>query len=231
MMRDPQQQLIEQGRDWYHDRIAAIQLERNRYFAAFIFCLILLALALVVLILLMPLKTAVPYVIEIDKSTGITTVVKPLDAQSLRAEQAVTTYFLMQYLNARMSYDWGLRQTNANIVQSLSTAHLFAQYAAQMDIHNPESPIHQYGDNNVVNVHVNSYSYPYANTAEIHFYTENTNKTSPSSQPLRQHWVAVIKYTYANNPLPARLRETINPLGFFVTDFQLNQDIPTAGGQ
>ncbi|HYF97593.1 MAG TPA: type IV secretion system protein [Coxiellaceae bacterium] len=212
--------------DWYQDRYETIKVERNRYFFLLLVCLGVLALSLLVNLMLMPLKRVEPYVVEIDKSTGLTTVLQPTSKVSLRENESVSIYFLYKYLNARMSYDWALRQTNADIVRALSNTATYREYARFMDVNNPDSPIKKYQTTSAMNVHILSHSFPYPNISEIHFYTELTSKTNIGAKPVKQFWVATIKYTYANNSLSLGDREHINPLGFFVTSFQLNQEVP-----
>ncbi len=217
----------EEGNDWYVDRYEAIKVERNRYFALLIIALVALIVSLLIHIAVLPLKTAVPYVIEVDNTTGITTVLKGGDTNAIRGQQAVTDYFLLKYLNSRMSYDWGLRQVNADIVRAMSTTQAYRIYANQIDVSNPQSPIKLYDNSKIMTVHVTSHTMPYSNIAEIHFYTELSDKIAIGNiTPMKQYWVATIKFTYANNSLTSTDRENINPLGFFVTDFQLNQDVP-----
>lgn len=219
--------MVDDGNTWYYDRYESIKVERNRYFLLLIISIVALVTSLLANLMLSPLKTSVPYVIEIDKTSGITTVLQPANLQALREQQTLTTYFLFKYLNGRMSYDWSLRQANADIVRALSTARSYQLYANQMDVNNPQSPIKLYGDNKLATVHVTSHSMPYPNIAEIHFYTELTDKgVSFSGQPSRQYWVATIKYAFSNTNLSLADRENVNPIGFFVTDFQLNQDTP-----
>lgn len=216
-----------EGSSWYQDRFEAVKVERNRYFFLLLICLAVLVLSLLVNLMLMPLKRVEPYVVEIDKSNGLTTVLKPVSTVSLRENEAVSVYFLYKYLNARMNYDWALRQTNADSVRALSNAATYREYAHWMDVSNPDSPIKKYQTNSAISVHILSHSFPYSHIAEIHFYTELTNKMALGAKPVKQFWVATIKYTYAKNALSLNDREQINPLGFFVTSFQLNQEVPS----
>lgn len=215
-----------EGNEWYLDRYEAVKVERNRYFFLLVVCLAILVISLITNLMLMPLKRVEPYVVEIDKSNGLTSVLKPTTTVSLREKEAVTVYFLYHYLGARMSYDWALRQTNADVVRALSNAAVYREYAHTMDVSNPDSPIKKYANNQDVSIHIISHSFPYPNIAELHFYTELTNRSAMGGKPMRQFWVATIKYTYANNKLSLGDRENINPLGFFVTSFQLNQEVP-----
>ena len=210
------------SKSWYADRFDAVRVERNRYLLLLCICLVALILSVIANLLLSPLKTAVPYVIEINKTDGMTTVLKPLDVKSIEQNQAVTLYFLYKYVNARMNYNYGLRQTQAEIVRLLSTKAVFQDYAKQMDVSNPQSPIRLYKNNNTISTRIVSHSFPYPNIAQIHFYTELSNNNSSQ----RRYWQATIKFTYAETALPFEQRININPVGFFVTDFQINQETP-----
>jgi type IV secretion system protein VirB8 len=228
-MQDPNTSFEKQGHDWYVDRYEAIRVERNRYFILMLVCLGLLLLSILANILLAPLKTAVPYLIEVNKDSGLTTVLKPADLKAIQKDQAVTVYFLYKYLNARISYDYALRQINANLVRALSSAQAYQQYANFMDTNNPESPIRRYQTNAKLEMKITSYAFPYPDIAQMHFYTERVNNigtAAPNAKPVRQYWQATIKFAYANVPLPATDRINFNPLGFYVTNFQLNQEIP-----
>lgn len=219
--------LINDGADWYQDRYEAVKVERNRYLLLLIVCFVALMISLLGNLLLFPLKTAVPYVIQTDKTTGITTVLKPTNTESLRQQEAVTTYFLFKYLLARMNYDYGLRKSNANVVRALSSAAAYRQYTQQIDATNPDSPIRQYKNNATIRTYIESYSFPYPDIAQVHFHTElQSDSGVTGNKPTRQYWLASIKFTYANTPLSLADREDVNPLGFFVTSFQLSQETP-----
>jgi type IV secretory pathway component VirB8 len=126
-----------------------------------------------------------------------------------------------------MSYDYALRQINANVVRALSSAQAYQQYAAQMDTSNPNSPIRRYKNQSKIEIKITGYSFPYPDIATIHFYTElQPINASPTTKPTKQYWQATIKFTYSNSPLPSTERINFNPLGFFITNFQLNQEIP-----
>lgn len=223
-MKKQEKSFEKNGADWYADRYNAVRVERNRYFVLLLVCFVALLASVIANLLLSPLKTAVPYVIEVNKTDGLTSVLKPMEVKAIEQNQALTLYFLYKYLNARMNYDYGLRQVQVETVRLLSAVPVFKAYAAQMDVANPQSPIRLYQSNSVVNTKIIGYSFPYDHIAQIHFYTEVINNNGVPS--LRRYWQATIKFTYANTSLPIEQRININPVGFFVTDFQVNQEIP-----
>lgn len=217
------------GSDWYSDRYESLRVERNRYFLLLLLCLSALIASVIANLLLSPLKTAVPYVIEVNKVDGATTVLRPADTRSVQENEAVTLYFLYKYLAARVSYHYGLRQINAETVRALSTAQTYQQYVQQIDTSNPQSPVRLYRDQATIAMKVIGYSFPYPNIAQIHFYTDLQNNAAGGKSPIRRYWQATIKFSYAAAPLPMSERVNINPLGFFVTDFQVNEQMLPKG--
>ena len=53
------------------------------------------------LMLLMPLKTAVPYTLLVDRTTGFVQALKPLDPNAVTPDQALVQSMLAQYVMAR----------------------------------------------------------------------------------------------------------------------------------
>lgn len=219
------QTLEKQGSNWYYDRFEAVRVERNRYFILLIITLVGLLASITANLFLSPLKTAVPYLIQVNKNDGETTVLKPMDYQAVQKDQNVTLYFLYKYLQARMNYDYGLRQVQADTVHALSTASVYQTYVNQVNASNPKSPTRLYQNNSSIHTKIRSYSFPYPNIVQIHFYTELVNNNDPSRSPPRQYWLATIKFTYSKTALTMNERININPVGFFVTDFQLTEEI------
>lgn len=215
------------GAEWYIDRYESVKVARNRYFFLLLVCLVALICSALASLMLFPLKTAVPYVIQIDKTNGATTILKPAGKKIIIEDQAVTVYFLYQYLNARMNYDYALRQVNANLVRALSSNDVYQQYVRAIDANNPQSPIKKYRDTAKITTKIISHAFPYPNIAQVRFYTELSTNSTVSSV-VKQSYLATIRYTYANIALPVSDRENLNPLGFFVTNFQLNEEAPQA---
>lgn len=219
--------LMIEGADWYQDRYEAVKIERNRYLLLLVISLIALMISLLANFMLFPLKTAVPYVVQIDKTTGITTVLEPVNTRSLKQQEAITTYFLFKYLNARMSYDYVFRKDSANTVRALSAVPVYRQYVQEIDSTNQNSPSRQYKNNATISVHIESFSFPYPDIAQLHFYTEvHPMNGMVDTKSTRQYWLASIKFTYQDISLSLNDREYINPLGFLVTSFQLTQETP-----
>jgi len=129
---------------WADDRQDMLRASRR---TAWIVAGVAVAIALfeaIALIVLMPLKTVVPYTLLVDKQTGYVQELKPLDAEKIAPDTALTQSFLVQYVIARESYDAGTVQANYRKVQTWSAQVAKADYVNGMQAANPASPLSRY---------------------------------------------------------------------------------------
>jgi type IV secretion system protein VirB8 len=205
---------------WADDRQDMLRASRR---TAWIVAGVAVAVALfeaIALIVLMPLKTVVPYTLLVDKQTGYVQELKPLDAEKIAPDTALTQSFLVQYVIARESYDAGTVQANYRKVQTWSADVAKADYVNGMQAANPASPLSRY-PRSVVDTRVKSITSMGGNEALVRF---DTVRRDPGgqSQPA-ESWVAVIKYRFSTGPMRAEDR-FVNPLGFQVFGYNRSQE-------
>ncbi|WP_163366505.1 VirB8/TrbF family protein, partial [Klebsiella aerogenes] len=82
-----------------------------------------------------------PYTLLVDRQTGYVQALKPLDAQQVSANAALTQSFLVQYVIARESFDAAALQSNYRKVSLWSAGEARNAYVAGMQASNPESPL------------------------------------------------------------------------------------------
>jgi len=173
------------------------------------------------LLLLMPLKTVEPYTLLVDKQTGFVQALKPLDAQQVSGNTALTQSFLVQYVIARESFDVSALQANYRKVSLWSEGDARSAYVASVQASNPDSPLARLPRSSLVETRVKSVSPLGPNSALVRFETV-LRDAGGSAQPPRA-WVAVIRYRYSGEPMSLEDR-FINPLGFEVTRYQRNAE-------
>ena len=101
-----------QAESWAHDQQDALRASRK---VAWIVASAAAAIAVCeafALIALAPLKTVVPYTLLVDRHTGFVEALKPLDANTVAPDKALTQSFLVQYVIARESFDYDALQSN-----------------------------------------------------------------------------------------------------------------------
>lgn len=175
----------------------------------------------IAIVTMMPLKTVVPYTLMVDKTTGYVQELKPLDAQTIAPDTALTRSFLVQYVIARESYDVSTLQSGYRKVQLWSAETARADYVNGMQAANPTSPLSRYPRTTVVDTQVKSISSLGGNTALVRFETTRRDAGGQPQQP--EAWVAVINYRFSNTPMRSDDR-FVNPLGFQVLRYRRDQE-------
>ena len=209
------------GGSWAQDRNDALRASRRvAWIVAGASLVVTLCLALT-LVLLLPLKTVVPYTLMVDRQTGYVQALKPIDADLVSADRALTQSFLVQYVIAREEFDLATVQTDYRKVALWSTGRARADYLAMMQANNPDSPLARYPRGTIVNVEVKSVTPLGPRSAMVRYETQRRD-AGGTAQPA-QSWVAVIRYRYAGTPMSIADR-FINPLGFQVESFRRSQE-------
>jgi type IV secretion system protein VirB8 len=211
---------------WAEDRQAALNGSRR---TAWIVAGVASAIALMegaALLVLMPLKTVEPYTLLVDKQTGYVQALKPLDAQTVSANAALTQSFLVQYVISRESFDAASLQANYRKVSLWSEGGARSAYVSGMQASNPDSPLVRLPRSTVVETRVKSVSPLGKGAAMVRFETVQRDANG-TVQPARA-WVSVIRYRYSGEPMSLEDR-FVNPLGFEVTSYQRNAEaLPAA---
>jgi len=205
------------AQSWGGDREASLLSSRR---VAWIVAAVAAVIALVegvALVVLMPLKTVVPYTLLVDRQTGYVQALKPLQANTIAPDAALTQSFLVQYVIARESYDITTVQNDYRKVALFSEGGAKSDYLAAIAATNPVSPLNRLPRTTTIEARVKSVSSLRANTALVRFDTIRHDATGASTPA--QPWVAVISYRYAGEPASLADR-TVNPLGFAVTRYR-----------
>jgi type IV secretion system protein VirB8 len=222
-----------EAESWARDRQEGLRASRR---VAWIVAGVAAGVALleaVALVVLTPLKTVVPYTLLVDRQTGYVQALKPLDADRVAPDAALTQSFLVQYVIARESFDIDALQMNYRKVTLWSAEKARAEYLSGIQAANPESPLSRYPRTTVVETRVKSVSSLGRNVAMVRFDTIRRDAGGQSA-PLGS-WAAIIRYRFTNGALSAEDRY-VNPLGFQVLRYQKSPEtlpaepVPAAPG-
>ena len=210
-----------EAESWASDRQEELRKSRK---IAWIVAGVAAAVALLeagALLLLTPLKTVVPYTLLVDRQTGFVQQVRPLEAQRVAGDTALTQSFLVQYVVKRESFDVDQVQANYRDVTLWSAESARAQYIASMQASNPESALNRYPRGAVVETQVRSVSPVARNVAMVRFETR-LRRPDGQTTPIGAY-VAVMRYRFSGAPVSQEDRFT-NPLGFQVVRYRRDQE-------
>ena len=210
-----------EARRWDQDRLAsALRSRRLAWFVAGGACL-LSAASVSAVASLTPLKTTEPFVIRVDQTSGAVDVVRGLSRENPATyDEAVSKYFLAQYVRSREGYLHPAAEDSFRLVSILSTPSEQGRWAALYRGSNPESPQNLYGPDSEVIVSIRAISFINDKVANVRFH----RTVRQTQQVTESDWIATLAFTYAEAPMADsdRLR---NPLGFQITSYRSDPEV------
>lgn len=212
-----------EAQSWDRDRFVAAARSRR---IAWIVASVAIALAIVAVLAIMaltPLKTVVPYVVTVDRSTGATDVTQELRGdKSITYDEAIRKYFLADYVRAREGWIPQAREEFFRKVLALSTREEEARWTAFYKKDNPDSPQNQFTANDAVFVAIRSVAFISPNVAQVRF----VKRLERDQQAIETPAIATITFDVLSKPETEAGRYA-NPLGFQVKSYRADAEVPT----
>lgn len=212
-----------EAQSWDRDRFVAAARSRR---IAWIVASVAIALAIVAVLAIMaltPLKTVVPYVVTVDRSTGATDVTQELRGdKSITYDEAIRKYFLADYVRAREGWIPQAREEFFRKVLALSTREEQARWTAFYKRDNPDSPQNQFTANDAVFVAIRSVAFISPNVAQVRF----VKRLERDQQAIETPAIATITFDVLSKPETEAGRYA-NPLGFQVKSYRADAEVPT----
>jgi type IV secretion system protein VirB8 len=171
--------------------------------------------------MLSPLKTVVPYVITVDRSTGATEVTQQLRGdKTITYDEAVRKYFLASYVRAREGWIPQARQEYFNQVLALSAPEEQRRWISFYKKDNPDSPQNQLTAGDTVFVAVRAVSFISPNVAQVRF----TKRLERDGQAAETPAIATITFDVLSKP-ESEAGRYANPLGFQVKSYRADVEV------
>jgi type IV secretion system protein VirB8 len=210
--------------------------ERRAWWVAFV----AIAMALILAggyFYMLPLKQKIPYLVMADAYTGTATVAR-LDGdfamRGVTTREAVNRSNVAHFVMARESYDLALvNLRDWKTVQTMASPGVKAEYTAMFSSNNPDGWIKQYGQNQSIRIKLLSIQLVGGGRgltprgATVRFQRVLFNKSNGGSRTL-DNKIATIEFTYKQNLEMDDQNRIENPLGFWVTNYRVDDDYVTA---
>ena len=198
------------------------QSNKRAYMFAF-FCGVLSLLSIMAVMLLTPLKTTEPYLVRVNDTTGAVDIITILDTEQINHNEALDKHFINSYVRAREGYFYDMLNREYELVLTLSSDRVAADYK---DIYKGENARDKVFKNNIqINVDVLSIVLTESNgvkTATIR--TNLAIKNLSNRSIINQYRIITLSYEYQNIAFREGMRH-INPLGFKVLTYRIDEDI------
>jgi type IV secretion system protein VirB8 len=210
--------------------------ERRAWWVAFV----AMAMALILAggyFYMLPLKQKIPYLVMADAYTGTATVAR-LDGdfamRGVTTREAVNRSNVAHFVMARESYDLALvNLRDWKTVQTMASPGVKAEYTAMFSSNNPDGWIKQYGQNQSIRIKLLSIQLVGGGRgvtprgATVRFQRVLFSKSNGGSRTLDSK-IATIEFTYKQNLEMDDQNRIENPLGFWVTNYRVDDDYATA---
>jgi len=176
---------------------------------------------------MLPLKRVEPYVVRVDRSTGLVDVV-PVYAGTTTMDEAVTRYFLTHYVTVCERFNFSTAESDYEECGAFNSAQRNQVWSALWSRTNPASPLNVHRDGSAVRVQVESVSFftraaGATDLAQVRYV--QAEDSGAGVETAVSHWIATIQYAYLAPAQDPRTRRW-NPLGFRVVAFTAEPEVP-----
>jgi len=175
---------------------------------------------------LAPMKTVVPYVIEVDKHTGTANIVEFAGKVKLDSDELRDKYWLSQYVLAREGYDYQTVDYEYRKVREMSMPNVFEPFATLFEGERSMDVV--MGPEECFRVEILSIQLVGENQAQARFIKRRVKATTVDVVS-ESYWTATISYSYEPTYTVEEPRLIINPFGFKVTSYRVDQEFTKPG--
>lgn len=219
---DELRRYFSEARRWDQDRLASALRSRRLAWAVAGAAGLLATTAAGAVAVLAPLKTVEPFVVRVDRATGMVDVMRGLSDEDapVRYEEAVSKYFLAQYVRNREGY---LDPAAADAFRFVALLSAPAEQRRWADLYrgsNPDSPQNLYGQDGEAVVAVRAISFIGDDVANVRF----RRTVRRAQQTVETDWIATVAFTYTRAPMREADRLS-NPLGFQVVSYRADPEV------
>lgn len=227
MVRTDDKNFYRDARNWESSRIAALERSEVRAWRVATAATIAAVAAIVAVAMLTPLKSAVPFLIYVDKLTGESQVRVAMDSQTVQFSEILDKHWLSEYVISRERYYWNLLQYDYDKTNALSGPVPAREYDRQFDGPNALNKVlgtaSEYSVK-IISVTLSSHRPGAPGTAVVRF--EKTLRRLDTEQPsIPNRYIATISYGYRTSPFTSEKTLITNPLGFTVTAYRVDPEL------
>jgi type IV secretion system protein VirB8 len=212
---------LREAKSWETDKIAQLHESTKKAWWVAIAAGVIAAISVITVAILGPQKTAVPYLVRVDNSTGNMEVVNAVKDGQTSYGEVLNKFNLQWYVRWRESYSRYTVAEYYNNVGYMSSPKVQEQYAAYMSKTNPGSPLKKYGGLGETLVNIKSITFLKEGVALVRFSKQVADEHGTSAEPT--HWMATIAFMYTTTPQKDAVR-AINPLGFQALEYRVDAD-------
>lgn len=218
--REKNTESLDKDINWNSSRYSTVIAQRN---ILLLFALILLAtisISVLVIFKISTSSTIEPFVIEIDKKSGIVQLVDPVTVKQYSANEALNDYFISEYIKAREVFDpYRYNYNYYTKVRLFSSSNVYNEFRNYIGSQNMDDLFNLYSDTKN-EFKIRSIQKLGNDALQVRFFVEFIRKDGSST---RKNKIVIMSYRYASLEMNDQQRY-INPLGFQVISYRVDDE-------
>jgi len=174
---------------------------------------------------LMPLKTSVPFIVKVDKTTGVAEVITVLNKKKLTTNEAIDKHFINLYTYIREGYYFDTLEKDYVFVQQLSNDFVSSEYKK---IYSGKYARHDVNKDNVIEKVKLLSTVPDVSAgrrmARVRLEVQVISKSTKSIIKTK-HLLITLSYKYYPEAELSEDERLVNPLGFKVLSYRVDTEV------
>jgi len=204
-------------------KLSDILLKSNKRAWIITFISIILLCAVILLYLFKPLIKTEPFVIQVDKTTGLTQMLSSLSEKTITYNEAIDKFFTSQYVKNREQYFYSLLSKDYIYVQLNSTPKVAEEYIKIYTGKESRDEVLGQGIEEKVKVlSVTLGENAYIKNATVRIKIDTYKKGVVVDSKIK---IVTLAYTYMPALKATEKERLLNPLGFKVTSYRVDAEV------
>ncbi|XGA08792.1 MAG: type IV secretion system protein [Wolbachia endosymbiont of Xenopsylla cheopis] len=210
-----------QQNNWYSNRYNLIVIQRNVLLLLLLLLFGVITISIVTILKVSTSKTIEPFVVEIEKKSGIVTLVNPITVKQYSADEVLNNHFIVEYIRIRELFDPNNFQYNYHIkVRMFSTQKIYTEFRNFINPNNVNSPVNLYANVSDSKLKIRSIQNLSPGQVQVRFTLEFNEK---NGNIIKKDKIATLSFEYVSMEMNEQQRY-INPLGFRITYYRSDNE-------
>ncbi|KLT22652.1 VirB8 [Wolbachia endosymbiont of Armadillidium vulgare str. wVulC] len=218
--REKNTESLDKDINWNSNRYSTVIAQRNILLLFTLILLVAISVSILAIFKISTSSTIEPFVIEIDKKSGIVQLVDPVTVKQYSADEVLNNYFISEYIKAREVFDsYNYNYNYYTKVRLFSSPNVYSEFSNYIKSQNMNDLFNLYSDAKG-ELKIRSIQKLGNDALQVRFSIEFTRKDGNSS---RKNKIVVMSYKYASLEMNDQQRY-INPLGFQVISYRVDDE-------
>lgn len=207
--------------DWNSNRYSKIVAQRNILLLFSLILLVTISISIVAVFKISTISTIEPFVIEINKKSGIVQLVDSVTVKQYSADETLTNHFIIEYIKAREVFDpYNYNYNYYTKVRLFSSSNVYNEFKNYIKSQNLGDFINRDTDFTKYDLTIRSIQKLDNDIFQIRFTIDSIQK---DGNFIKKNKIVIMSHRYASLKLDDQQRY-VNPLGFQVVSYKVDDE-------